>query len=150
VGKVRFINDSKATNADAVARALVCFSDIFWIAGGRPKEGGIDSLLQYAPRVRKAYLIGEAAEMFAQTLNGHAPYEIPGTLEDAIAAAFADASRSGVAAPVVLLSPACASFDQFATSRSVETDFAPWPVSLPGLHGESVVRVAAKVKGCAR
>jgi len=113
VGKVRFINDSKATNADAAARALACFSDIFWIAGGRPKEGGIDSLLQYAPRVRKAYLIGEAAEMFARTLSGHAPCEILGTLEDAIAAAFADASRSGVAAPFVLLSPACASFDQF-------------------------------------
>jgi UDP-N-acetylmuramoylalanine--D-glutamate ligase len=113
VGVVRFINDSKATNADAAARALACFSDIFWIAGGRPKEGGIDSLLQYAPRVHKAYLIGEAAEMFAHALTGHAPFEIRGTLEDAIAAAYADASRSGVAAPVVLLSPACASFDQF-------------------------------------
>ena len=113
VGSVRFINDSKATNADAAGRALACFDDIFWIAGGRPKEGGIDSLLAHAPRIRKAYLIGEAAGDFARTLEPHIPFEKSGTLETAFASAFADASRSGAAAPVVLLSPACASFDQF-------------------------------------
>jgi UDP-N-acetylmuramoylalanine--D-glutamate ligase len=113
VGKVRFINDSKATNADAAARALACFTDIYWIAGGRAKEGGIDSLLSYAPRIRKAYLIGEAAEEFARTLGDHAPVEISAALEEAVASAFSDASRGPAAMPVVLLSPACASFDQF-------------------------------------
>ncbi|HSM94930.1 MAG TPA: UDP-N-acetylmuramoyl-L-alanine--D-glutamate ligase [Rhizomicrobium sp.] len=112
IGKVRFINDSKATNAEAAERALVCFPDIYWIAGGRAKEGGIESLKPYFDRIRKAYLIGEAAGAFANTL-GDTPHEISGTLEKAVAAAYADARASGVAAPVVLLSPACASFDQF-------------------------------------
>ena len=113
LGKVRFINDSKATNADAAERALVCFPDIFWIAGGRPKEGGIASLKPQFGRVRKAYLIGEAAEDFARTL-GSTPHEISGTLKAAVASAYADAYVANVAAPVILLSPACASFDQFA------------------------------------
>jgi len=113
VGKVRFINDSKATNADAAERALVCYDDIFWIAGGKPKEGGIAPLAPYFPRLRKAYLIGEAAEEFAATLNGKVAVEITGTLEKAVAAAAADAAASQAPAPVVLLSPACASFDQF-------------------------------------
>jgi UDP-N-acetylmuramoylalanine--D-glutamate ligase len=113
IGKVRFINDSKATNAEAAERALVCFPDIFWIAGGRAKEGGIESLKPHFDRVRKSYLIGEAAKPFAGTLGG-TPHEICGTLEKAVASAFSDAQNSNVAAPVVLLSPACASFDQFA------------------------------------
>ncbi len=112
IGKVRFINDSKATNAEAAERALVCFPDIFWIAGGRAKDGGIESLKPHFDRVRKAYLIGEAGEAFAATL-GDTPYEIAGTLETAVARAFADARIANVVAPVVLLSPACASFDQF-------------------------------------
>ena len=112
-GKVRFVNDSKATNADAAERALVCFSDIFWIAGGRPKQGGIAPLAPHFSRIRKAYLIGEAANNFAATLEGKVAYELSGTLENALASAAADASRSPAAAPVVLLSPACASFDQF-------------------------------------
>jgi UDP-N-acetylmuramoylalanine--D-glutamate ligase len=113
IGQVRFVNDSKATNADAAERALVCFPDIFWIAGGRAKEGGIESLAKHFPRVRKAYLIGEAAKDFAKTLEGKVPYEITDTLANAVASASTDASRSGLAQPVVLLSPACASFDQF-------------------------------------
>jgi UDP-N-acetylmuramoylalanine--D-glutamate ligase len=113
IGRVRFINDSKATNSDAAARALACFTDIHWIAGGRPKKGGIESLLQYAPHIRKAYLIGEATEAFARTLHGHVTFEISGTLDNAVASAYADAFQSGVATPVILLSPACASFDQF-------------------------------------
>jgi UDP-N-acetylmuramoylalanine--D-glutamate ligase len=112
IGKVRFINDSKATNAEAAERALVCFPDIFWIAGGRAKEGGIESLRPHFDRVRKAYLIGEAAEPFARTLAG-TPHEISGALAKAMESAFADARNSNVVAPVVLLSPACASFDQF-------------------------------------
>jgi UDP-N-acetylmuramoylalanine--D-glutamate ligase len=113
IGKVRFVNDSKATNADAAERALVCFEDIFWIAGGRPKEGGIAALAPHFSRIRKAYLIGEAANDFAATLEDKAAYEISGTLENALASAAADAARAEASAPVVLLSPACASFDQF-------------------------------------
>jgi UDP-N-acetylmuramoylalanine--D-glutamate ligase len=113
IGMVRFVNDSKATNADAAERALVCFSDIFWIAGGRAKEGGIETLAPHFPRLRKAYLIGEAAKDFARALDGKVPYEIAGTIANAVALASADAARSGLAQPVVLLSPACASFDQF-------------------------------------
>jgi UDP-N-acetylmuramoylalanine--D-glutamate ligase len=113
LGKVRFVNDSKATNADAAERALVCFPDIFWIAGGKPKEGGIEPLSPHFPRIRKAYLIGEAAEAFARTLDGKVPYEISGTLDMALEHAAADAARAPFANPVVLLSPACASFDQF-------------------------------------
>ena len=113
IGKVRFVNDSKATNADATARALACYPDIFWIAGGKAKEGGIESLSQYFPRIRKAYLIGEAAEAFAHTLDGRAPFQVSGTLDKAVEEAAADAARSATPAPVVLLSPACASYDQF-------------------------------------
>lgn len=112
IGKVRFINDSKATNAEATERALICFPDIFWIAGGRPKEGGIEGLKSHFDRISKAYLIGEAANAFAKTLNG-TPHVISGTLEKAVAAAFADARNDSSSSPVVLLSPACASFDQF-------------------------------------
>ena len=113
IGTVVFVNDSKATNADAAERALVCYPDIFWIAGGRPKEGGIESLRPHFPRIRRAYLIGEAASQFANTLGDHVRYEISGTLDKAVASALADASHSSAPAPVVLLSPACASFDQF-------------------------------------
>ena len=112
-GNVRFINDSKATNADATERALVCFDDIYWIVGGRAKDGGIDSLRRHFGRIRRAYLIGEAANSFATTLQGSVPVELSGTLAAATAQAAADAAKSGERAPVVLLSPACASFDQF-------------------------------------
>ncbi len=113
IGKVRFINDSKATNADAAERALVCFDDIYWIIGGRPKAGGIASLEPHFSRIRKAYLIGEASAEFAATLAGKVEHEFSGMLEKAVTAAAIDAARSDKAAPVVLLSPACASFDQF-------------------------------------
>jgi UDP-N-acetylmuramoylalanine--D-glutamate ligase len=113
-GRVLFVNDSKATNADSTARALASFRDIHWIAGGRPKTGGITSLAAYFPRLAKAYLIGEAAAEFAATLKGVVPVEMAGTLERALDLAAADAARSGASEPVVLLSPACASYDQFA------------------------------------
>ncbi len=112
-GAVLFVNDSKATNADSTAQALACFSDIFWIAGGKPKTGGIESLRSFFSRIRKAYLIGEAAREFAATLGGEVPHEIMGTLDKALAAAAGDAEKSAAAEPVVLLSPACASFDQY-------------------------------------
>ncbi|HEY0302313.1 MAG TPA: UDP-N-acetylmuramoyl-L-alanine--D-glutamate ligase [Rhizomicrobium sp.] len=113
IGPVRFVNDSKATNADAAARALACYPDIFWIAGGKAKDGGIESLRSFFPRIRKAYLIGDAAAAFAATLDGGVPHQQSGTLDVAVRAAAADAAQSGLPAPVVLLSPACASFDQF-------------------------------------
>lgn len=113
IGKVQFVNDSKATNADATARALAVYPDIFWIAGGKAKDGGIESLAAFFPRIRKAYLIGDAAPQFAKTLDGKAPYIMSGTLDAAVTLAAADAAASAVVAPVVLLSPACASYDQF-------------------------------------
>jgi UDP-N-acetylmuramoylalanine--D-glutamate ligase len=112
-GHVLFVNDSKGTNADAAARALSSFRDIFWIAGGKPKSGGITSLAEYFPRIRKAYLIGEAAAEFAATLQGKVAHEISGTLEAALSAAARDAAQAGLDDAVVLLSPACASFDQY-------------------------------------
>jgi UDP-N-acetylmuramoylalanine--D-glutamate ligase len=112
-GRVAFINDSKATNADAAAKALAALSRIYWIAGGRPKEGGIASLSAFFPRIAKAYLIGEAGKDFAETLGEHVPHLICGTLQAAVAAAAADAADDAGRDPVVLLSPACASYDQF-------------------------------------
>lgn len=114
LGSVRFVNDSKATNAESAEKALSSFDqDIYWIAGGRAKEGGIASLKPLLGRVAKAYLIGEAAEAFAQTLDGRAPYEIAGTLGQAVANAVRDAQNANAQAPVILFSPACASFDQY-------------------------------------
>ena len=112
-GRVVFVNDSKATNADAAAPALSSYDRIYWIAGGLPKAGGITTLAPYFPRIAKAYLIGEAAAEFAATLGEAVPYEISGTLERAIAHAAADAERDESGASAVMLSPACASFDQY-------------------------------------
>lgn len=134
-GNIRFVNDSKATNADAAAKALACYSDIFWILGGKSKAGGIESLACFFPRIRKAYLIGEAAPLLADTLHGKVQYETSGTLANAVASAFADASGSACDQPVVLLSPACASFDQFRdfeargdAFRALVQDVAAHPV----------------------
>jgi UDP-N-acetylmuramoylalanine--D-glutamate ligase len=110
---VTFVNDSKATNAEAAAPALSSYERIYWIAGGLPKEGGISTLKPLYGRIAKAYLIGEAAPQFAATLGVDVPYEISGTLEKALAHAADDAAADGAYAPVVMLSPACASFDQF-------------------------------------
>jgi UDP-N-acetylmuramoylalanine--D-glutamate ligase len=112
-GEVLFINDSKATNADAAAKALASFEPIYWIAGGIPKAGGIDSLKPFFPRIVKAYLIGQAAEEFAHTIGGAIPVEINGTLDKAVAAAARDAVKDGRKGAAVLLSPACASFDHY-------------------------------------
>jgi UDP-N-acetylmuramoylalanine--D-glutamate ligase len=113
IAHVRFVNDSKATNADAAAKALACYDNIYWIAGGKAKEGGIDSLAPFFPRIRKAYLIGAASDRFAGALTGLVDFDRAGTLETAMRHAAADAAQSRDGDPVVLLSPACASFDQF-------------------------------------
>lgn len=112
---VRYVNDSKATNADAAARALACYDPIYWIAGGRAKEGGLEGLEIFYPRIAEVFLIGEAETAFASVLEGRLPVNRCGTLAKAVSAAAtaAAANKSPENAPVVLLSPACASFDQF-------------------------------------
>jgi UDP-N-acetylmuramoylalanine--D-glutamate ligase len=112
IGRVRFINDSKATNADAARQAMSATPRFYWIAGGRPKAGGIEPLRDLFPRIEKAYLIGEAAAEFAHTIGDTAPVELCGDLDRAVHEAYRDAAAHGEDA-VILLSPACASFDQF-------------------------------------
>jgi len=113
IAGVAFIDDSKATNADAAARALGCYDRLIWIAGGQAKEGGIAALAPYFPHIARALLIGaDAPELAATLAAAGVPHEIVGTLETAVPAAFDAALR--LDAPVVLLSPACASFDQFS------------------------------------
>lgn len=109
---VTFIDDSKATNADSVACALACYPKVILIAGGMGKAGGIESLAPLFSRVAEAFLIGRDAALFAATLarNG-VQYKVSGTLEAAVPAALEAARGAGV--PIVLLSPAAASFDQF-------------------------------------
>ncbi len=111
---VSYINDSKATNADAAEKALACYEAIYWIAGGLPKAGGIASLTPYFRRLRHAYLIGSATEEFAATLGSSVPFTRCADLATAMRAAAEEARRDGVPGAVVLLSPACASYDQFA------------------------------------
>ena len=108
-----FVNDSKATNADAAEKALLSFKNIFWILGGRAKAGGIEPLRPLFDRIVKGYLIGEASEAFAETIGEAFPVAFCETLEKAVPLAATEAAASDVADPVVLLSPACASFDQF-------------------------------------
>jgi len=132
-GRVLYVNDSKATNADSSAQALACFPDIYWIAGGKPKTGGIESLRGFFSRIRRAYLIGEAAQEFAATLGSDVPHEIDGTLDKALAAASRDAETSTEAEPVVLLSPACASFDQYRNFEVRGDAFRDLVRALPGL-----------------
>src|SRR5690606_3136319 len=111
---VRFINDSKATNADATSNALAPYEKIYWIAGGKPKEGGITSLASYFPKIAHAFLIGAAEQEFAATLSQHkVPFTRCGALANAVAQASQMAFTEKQPGAVVLLSPACASFDQW-------------------------------------
>ncbi|WP_027488042.1 UDP-N-acetylmuramoyl-L-alanine--D-glutamate ligase [Allorhizobium undicola] len=130
-GKVVFVNDSKATNAEASAPALSSYDRIYWIAGGLPKEGGITALSPLFSRIAKAYLIGEAASSFAATLGTAVPFEISGTLDRALAHASRDAEADG-AEVAVMLSPACASFDQYKNFE---------------VRGESFVSLVAALEG---
>jgi UDP-N-acetylmuramoylalanine--D-glutamate ligase len=133
LGRVLFINDSKATNADSTSQALATWPrDIFWIAGGRAKEGGIESLRALFPHVAKAYLVGESAETFAATLGDAVPFEHCRTLERAVAASARDAAANSGAEPVVLLSPACASYDQFKNFEVRGDAFRALVEALPG------------------
>lgn len=133
MGKVLFVNDSKATNAEASAPALSSFARIYWIAGGLPKDGGIEALAPFFPRIAKAYLIGEAAPQFAATIGNRAPFEISGTMANAVAHAVNDSMSDGSDEPVVLLSPACASFDQFKNFEKRGDAFRDLVLQIPGL-----------------
>jgi UDP-N-acetylmuramoylalanine--D-glutamate ligase len=132
-GRVLFVNDSKATNADAAAKALASFERIYWIAGGRQKAGGIASLSEFFPRIAKAYLIGEAMAEFDATLGRHVEHEMSATLPVALAAAARDAAIDGAAEPVVLLSPASASYDQFQNFEKRGDQFRAFVRSLDGV-----------------
>ena len=129
---VRYVNDSKATNADAAEKALACYGDIYWIAGGRAKEDGIDALAPLFPRIRRAFLIGEAAPRFAKTLGPRVPHEIAGTLDKAVALAREAALAGKKPGAVALLSPACASFDQFQDFEARGEAFRRLVAGLPG------------------
>ncbi len=117
INGVAYINDSKATNGDAAARALACYRNLYWIVGGRPKAGGLDGLEAHLERVRHVFLIGEAMEPFGTWLdNFGVPHNFSQTLEHAVLEAHVmaqnDRGRPG-GTGTVLLSPACASYDQF-------------------------------------
>jgi len=133
-GRVIFVNDSKATNADAAGKALASFDAIYWILGGRPKSGGLSGLEPYFPKIARAYLIGEAADEFAMQLGDAVDHVKCGTLDRAIAQAAADAGRSSAKEPVVLLSPACASYDQFANFEERGQSFKTLVMSLKGVE----------------
>ncbi len=143
VNGVAFVNDSKATNADAAEKALKTYDGIYWIAGGVAKEGGIAPLAGYFSKIRHAYLIGESAAEFAKTLEGKVAYTISETLEKAFyAAAHAAteaAQKTGRTAPVVL-APACASFDQFSNfevrGEAFRALYHAWK-SQGGAHGSA-------------
>ncbi|TVR10668.1 MAG: UDP-N-acetylmuramoyl-L-alanine--D-glutamate ligase [Salinarimonadaceae bacterium] len=132
VGKTLFVNDSKATNADSTLFALESYPRVHWILGGKPKAGGIASLEPLFGRVAMAYLIGAATDEFAATLEGKVAYERCGTLDLAVAHAAEDAARSEEEAPVVLFSPACASYDQFRSFEHRGDVFRELVGKLPG------------------
>lgn len=115
---VRFVNDSKATNVDSAAKALQAFSKIRWVCGGLQKDGGLDGLLPHVGAVQKAYVIGREADAFARQLGG-VETQVCTTMAAAVAAAAADA----MAGDVVLLAPACASFDQYDSFETRGDDF---------------------------
>jgi len=129
---VRFVNDSKATNPEAAAKALASFDAIYWIAGGRPKGGGLDALTPWLDHVRQAFLIGEAAPRFAEALAGRTSFTASGDLATAVRQAAEAAARDRERDAVVLLAPACASFDQFASFEARGDAFKALVAELAG------------------
>ncbi|MDX1401232.1 MAG: UDP-N-acetylmuramoyl-L-alanine--D-glutamate ligase, partial [Kiloniellales bacterium] len=141
---ISYINDSKATNPEAAARALACSQRVYWIAGGRAKEGGFEDLFPYFSNLAGAYLIGEAEEILAAALEKRLKGEVRvlrcGTLEKALEVASSDAKRdkmtteegdAEIIQPVILLSPACASFDQFPDFEARGNRFRELVAGLP-------------------
>jgi UDP-N-acetylmuramoylalanine--D-glutamate ligase len=137
-GKVLYVNDSKATNADSTEKALAAYpADIFWILGGEAKAGGIDPLVHLFPRVKKAFLIGRASDDFAKTLDGKVPYARCNALDVAVAEAAAAARERATNADcseaIVLLSPACASFDQYKSFEHRGDHFRLLALAIDGI-----------------
>lgn len=132
-GETLFINDSKATNADSTEKALRSFDNIFWILGGKPKEGGIAALKPYFPKIAKAYLIGAASDEFAATLEGEVPYVRCAAMDKAVEQAARDAAAMN-GPSVVLLSPACASYDQYPNFEVRGDHFRELVKALPGIN----------------
>jgi UDP-N-acetylmuramoylalanine--D-glutamate ligase len=120
---------------NAAGKALASFADIYWIVGGRAKEGGLEGLEPFLPKVARAYLIGEAADSFARQLGDTVSHAHCGTLDRAVAQAAADASGSDAPEPVVLLSPACASYDQFDNFAKRGDAFRELVMRLDGATG---------------
>jgi UDP-N-acetylmuramoylalanine--D-glutamate ligase len=135
---VCYVNDSKATNPDATARALACYDTIYWIAGGRGKEGGLEPIEPHLPHIRHAYLIGEAAERMASAFGKSLDADLSRDLVSAVSAAHAQASEDRAPGAVVLLSPACASFDQFADFEARGREFCRLVAALPGARRHSL------------
>ena len=133
INGIAYVNDSKATNADAAEKALSSYDTIYWIAGGRAKEGGIAALESHFPRIVYAFLIGEAAPAFGATLQGKVPFSQCATLQRALDAAHALAQREKKQGAVVLLSPACASFDQWPSFEARGDAFRAQARALAGL-----------------
>ena len=140
---VQFVNDSKATNGDAAARALACYSPIYWIAGGRNKSNGLKALQSSFRRIAHAFLIGEAEQTFADELEGRVNFSRCGTLSNALDAAAAQACADGRPGAVVLFSPACASFDQFADFEARGESFREMVLNLERRHAEQARRHCA-------
>ncbi len=134
LGPILFINDSKATNVASAEKALASWDgEIHWIAGGKPKEGGIEALTSYFGRIKGAYLIGESSDLFATVLKGKVPYQLCGTLDRALAAALGAAQASEGGSPVILFSPAAASFDQYRNFEVRGDHFRDLVSNIPGV-----------------
>jgi UDP-N-acetylmuramoylalanine--D-glutamate ligase len=134
VDGVAYINDSKATNADAAARALACYSNVYWIAGGLAKAGGITTARPYFNRVRHAFLIGQSALQFSQEIGADIPFTLSGELSAAVSQARRKIAEDGVENAVVLLSPAAASFDQYPSFEARGDEFRELVENLSGDH----------------
>jgi len=136
IGDVLYVNDSKATNPEAALKALESYDNIYWIAGGLAKDGGFDALGPALARIRHAYLIGAAAPGIGAALDGRVVVTQAGTLDAALSAAHHDAQASGAPA-IVLLSPACASFDQFTNFEARGNAFRTLVHALPEAAGKA-------------
>ena len=123
INGIQYVNDSKATNAEATSKALSAYEDIYWIVGGQAKEGGLNGLEEYRPRIKHAFLIGEAADQFSSWMSENkVEYSVNRVLDDAVSEAHNKAQGAGRG--VVLLSPACASWDQFKSFEDRGDQFA--------------------------
>ena len=140
---IQFINDSKATNGEATARALACFNPIYWIAGGRAKSDGLRATQPYFQRIAHAFLIGEAEQRLAAELDGRVDHTLCGNLDAALDAAAAQARADGRPGAVVLFSPACASFDQYSDFEARGEAFRDRVRILEQRQSEQALRVCA-------